>query len=119
MFERANEFLTIQKCETADGVALTVSGSGSLRSFPFRDEAALDRFRRDMEQFLIRTGWTLHSCTPDRRSVGDRRTFPRITVDRRRWWTDGLSQPIRRSRKGARRDNRGDVPESGTVPPST
>jgi hypothetical protein len=43
-----------------------------------------------MEHFLIKTGWSLEQFSPDRRTGQDRRGFPRVDVDRRRWWTDGL-----------------------------
>jgi len=45
-----------------------------------------------METFLLRTGWTFASFSPERRIPLDRRTFPRITSDRRRWWTDGVPE---------------------------
>ena len=38
---------------------------------------------------LLKTGWSFNEFLPDRRSVADRRTWPRLT-ERRRWWTDGL-----------------------------
>jgi hypothetical protein len=67
------------------------------RRYRFQDLSSLARFQRDMEQFLMRTGWALERFSPDRRSGRDRRTFPRAANDRRRWWTDGqLPAPRRR-----------------------
>ena len=45
-----------------------------------------------MEAFLIGSGWSFVAFSPERRTGRDRRTFPRMG-DRRRWWTDGSSEP--------------------------
>jgi hypothetical protein len=86
-FERNDQRLVLQRRETNGTLVLVVIDEGSSRSIPFRDESALITFQSDMEQFLVRTGWTFIQFSPDRRRA-DRRTFPRITSDRRRWWTD-------------------------------
>jgi hypothetical protein len=87
-FGRAAERLDIRHRETSSGHALVVSGTDGTRSYLFHDEAALLKFESDMEQFLVRTGWSLIAFSQDHRQYADRRTFPRITTDRRRWWTD-------------------------------
>ena len=69
------------------------------RQYEFADLSALARFQRDMEQFLMRTGWALERFAPDRRSGGDRRSFPRAANDRRRWWTDGSMPKATRRRR--------------------
>jgi hypothetical protein len=67
------------------------------RQYRFQDLASLVEFLRDMEQFLMRTGWALERFSPDRRTGRDRRSFPRTANDRRRWWTDG--RPPKSSRR--------------------
>jgi hypothetical protein len=69
------------------------------RQYQFADLDALGRFQRDMEQFLMRTGWALERFSPDRRTGSDRRSFPRAANDRRRWWTDGRVPKPRRRRR--------------------
>jgi hypothetical protein len=88
VFGRGGEQLQLERQDDRRGAALTVSSAEGRRRFAFRDQAALGKFQTDMEQFLVRTGWSLVSISPERRNYTDRRRFPRITNDRRRWWTD-------------------------------
>ena len=92
-FKRGDDYLELQQRETPSGVALAVSTNDTFRSYAFRDIGTLLAFQCDMEQFLVRTGWCLLEFKPDRRQYIDRRSFPRITNDRRRWWTDPQRQP--------------------------
>ncbi len=88
-FGRRGDRLTIQRERVQEGeYLLVVIESGRHRSFAFSDFDRLVRFQTDMEEFLVRTGWGLVAFAPDRRSGEDRRSFPRVDVDRRRWWTD-------------------------------
>jgi hypothetical protein len=90
-FRKEDATLTLQQCSgDGDEVVLVVGRSEGVREFAFPNLDALTRFQESMETFLLRTGWTLANFSPERRIVPDRRTFPRITNDRRRWWTDGL-----------------------------
>jgi hypothetical protein len=89
-FARGADRLVLRREETANGVNLTVAGEGVPRVYTFDDIARLVRFQSDMEAFLLRTGWHFVEFTPERRSGIDRRDFPRIASDRRRWWTDGI-----------------------------
>jgi len=89
VFERAGQRIELQHQETDNGARLMISGSGEPRSYQFKDAIALVRFQSDMEALLLKTGWSFNEFLPDRRSVADRRTWPRLT-ERRRWWTDGL-----------------------------
>ena len=68
--------------------ALVVVVNGTASTIPFQQESALTVFQNDMEELLIHTGWQLQECQPERRQKRDRRRFPRVTNDRRRWWTD-------------------------------
>jgi hypothetical protein len=56
-----------------------------------------------MEQFLVRTGWSLVAFSPERRRYQDRRGFPRVNPDRRRWWTDGRATDIATEAQRAQR----------------
>jgi hypothetical protein len=87
-FQRGDESLELEQQETAEGAALRVTGAANVRSFDFDNLQALLKFQEDMQAFLVRTGWHLAEFTPDRRRYRDRRTFPRLLNDRRRWWTD-------------------------------
>jgi hypothetical protein len=87
-FERAGERLEMKRRIVPEGVLLVVTGDGAPRSFFFTDLTALVPFQADMESFLISTGWTFVTFSPDRRTGRDRRGFPRLD-ERRRWWTDG------------------------------
>jgi len=99
VFERVGQRIELQRRETENGALLMISGAGAPRSYQFDDEIALVRFQNDMEALLLKTGWSFNEFLPDRRSVADRRTWPRLT-ERRRWWTDGLLRQYipRRSR---------------------
>lgn len=90
-FRRAGERLTLERRENGREAVLTVAGGESSRCYAFPNLDALTRFQYDMEAFLVRTGWTLVAFSPERRGPIDRRTFPRETNDRRRWWTDAHS----------------------------
>jgi hypothetical protein len=86
-FQRREDRVTIQRDAAENGFELLVSENGRVRAFPFADFERLVIFQSDMEAFLVRTGWSLADFSPDRRRA-DRRTFPRVSTDRRRWWTD-------------------------------
>jgi hypothetical protein len=45
-----------------------------------------------MEAMLVQTGWSFVEFSPDQRAGRDRRGWPRLPNDRRRWWTDGVQQ---------------------------
>lgn len=111
-FRRGDEQLVLQKHETDSGFMLVVIVNGSASNIPFQKEATLNVFQGDMEELLVHTGWQLQECVPERRKKRDRRRFPRIANDRRRWWTDPagevyVAQPQpRRERRSARRANK-------------
>ena len=86
-FQRNDDRFTIQRHASEDGFELLVSDKDGKRAFRFRDIERLVMCQSDMETFLVRTGWSLADFSPDRR-VADRRLFPRVSPDRRRWWTD-------------------------------
>jgi len=72
-------------------------------TIPFRDLEALVTFQMDMERVLLATNWLLEDFSPDRRRYADRRAFPRIENDRRRWWTDvrtSVASAFGRRRRG-------------------
>ena len=79
----------LQRHDEQEGLALVITNAEGSRSVPFKEFAALVTFQANMEQFLVRTGWSLATFEPERRRYQDRRLFPRVNPDRRRWWTDG------------------------------
>ncbi len=87
-FRRRDDRLTLRREQTDQGYQLVITESGHPRTFTFRDPERLVVFQNDMEDFLVRTGWSLAEFAPDQRTGGDRRGFPRDGNDRRRWWTD-------------------------------
>ena len=89
-FSRNGELLEIKRTPSEDGVLLSVVGDGPPRTYFFPDRPRLDQFQADFEKFLLGTGWTFLSFTPERRTGKERRHFSRLLTDRRRWWTDGL-----------------------------
>jgi hypothetical protein len=89
-FKRDGGSVSLERRLADDEIVLAVRHQEDLRLFAFPDLHALIRFQEDMETFLLRTGWTLASFSPERRQLADRRSFPRVTNDRRRWWTDGV-----------------------------
>ena len=58
VFQRGGEQVMLHCRETGRGVTLVVSGDDDLRSYTFRDFAALAKFESEMADFLIETGWT-------------------------------------------------------------
>jgi hypothetical protein len=58
IFRRGGEHLLLHYRESARGVTMVVSGDGDLRSYSFRDFAALEKFQGEMEEFLLETGWS-------------------------------------------------------------
>jgi hypothetical protein len=95
IFARNDERLTLRRTDR-EGFPTLVIDNGEVREYRFDELPALVVFQSDMEQLLVQTGWTLAEFSPNRRSGIDRRGFPRIDNDRRRWWTDA-----RKSRKKA------------------
>ena len=81
-FVRDNERMELRRAVDPTSVALEVSGAGGLRTFGFRDHAALVAFQAGFEQALAHLGWKLASFQPERRSGDDRPEAPRIP-DRR------------------------------------
>jgi hypothetical protein len=101
-FDRQGEQLIVQR-DAADetSCALIVTRASVSRTIRFPELPALVRFQSNMDTFLLRTGWLLLTYAPDRRRR-DRRSFPRVSNDRRRWWTDGV-QPVSARRRERRR----------------
>ena len=96
-FARADDRLVLRRQHTDQGLTLVVIASDRPpTTIPFNDLAALNAFQADMEEVLVHTGWSLVGFEPDRRRR-DRRNFPRVENDRRRWWTDPApeqSEPV-------------------------
>jgi hypothetical protein len=92
-FKKDHAFLSLERLVKSGKRVLMVRQSEGVRELAFEDLAALEDFQHTMETFLLRTGWTFASFSPERRTPLDRRTFPRMTSDRRRWWTDGIPEP--------------------------
>src|SRR5262245_33927095 len=89
VFTKGRERLTLLRRSVNDGYLLSVDGPGNPRSYLFPDLPPLVQFQSDMETFLITTGWSFEEFAPERRTGHDRRGWPRVDNDRRRWWTDG------------------------------
>ena len=87
-FERGKERLIVQRDVDEARHYLIITHTDGCHTLPFNHLEALVTFQTDMERVLLSTGWLLANFSPDRRRYGDRRTFPRIDNDRRRWWTD-------------------------------
>jgi hypothetical protein len=102
-FARGEERLMLQREVDAVRHHLIITHADGGHTLPFNDLEALVRFQTDMDRVLLSTGWLLATFSPDRRRYGDRRTFPRIENDRRRWWTDVRAR--RSQRAAARRKN--------------
>jgi hypothetical protein len=92
-FDRDGHRLVLQRQTSGDVVNLVILSDETSRRVPFSDMCALVAFQSDMEEFLVRTGWSLVSFSPNRRRARDRRLFPRENADRRRWWTEGTGEP--------------------------
>src|SRR5690242_21225048 len=101
MFERAAERLIVRRRIEADAFELEIeSNDGVPRVHRFTEEDKFLEFQNDLQYMLVHSGWTLLEFAPDRRTGRDRRGFPRVKNDRRRWWTDGV-QPVKAaSRRG-------------------
>src|SRR5207248_334785 len=87
-FERGEERLILKREVDQGRHHLVIMHADGCHALPFNDFEALVTFQADMERVLLATGWTLANFSPDRRRYGDRRAFPRVDNDRRRWWTD-------------------------------
>ena len=88
IYARGNQRIEVRRRETEDGHLLVVTGGDSPSSTAFRDVAALVAHQIEFEGFLIKDGWSFIGFAPERRTQADRRTIPRPTLDRRRWWRD-------------------------------
>ena len=91
-FKKDQASLSLERRGRGAEVVLVVRQPDGAREFPFQSLEALEQFQSTMETFLLRTGWRFTSFSPERRTPLDRRTFPRMTSDRRRWWTDGVPE---------------------------
>lgn len=90
IFTRGDERLHLRRVQSESEYELVIEdGSGTPRQYRFDDEVTLVNFQGDMEEFLLKTGWSFSEFSPERRTGRERRTWPRMR-DRRRWWTDGL-----------------------------
>jgi hypothetical protein len=103
-FERAAERLIVRRRTVADAFAVEIeSNDGVPRVHRFDDEDKMLEFQDDLQYMLVHSGWTLLKFAPDRRKGRDRRGFPRVKNDRRRWWTDGVETTKTTSRRGRRK----------------
>lgn len=98
-FVRGDERLEISRTDVDDGVMMILTGDGAPRSYFFREGLRLEIFQRDMETLLLKTGWTFANYSPEKRRGRDRRGWPRLANDRRRWWTDGANDPDAKTAK--------------------
>ena len=96
----------LQRHRQESGFTLVVIRDGTVSNIPFHEESALTVFQTDMEELLVHTGWTLQECQPERRRKRDRRKFPRVSNDRRRWWTDPMGDESVVPARGERRTSR-------------
>jgi hypothetical protein len=88
-FARHDQRLELRRRHTSDGFMFVVNGDGPARSYFFTDLDPLVAFHRDMEWFLLRTGWSLVAYSPERRVLRDRRKVLRtMAPDRRRTMPD-------------------------------
>lgn len=101
-FGRNDERLEVERVACEEGMLLQVTERSGTRAYFFDDLTRLVPFQSDMEQFLLKTGWSLLAFSPDRRTGRDRRTFPRLS-ERRRWWTDGIRNRVVGSRRSGDR----------------
>ena len=89
VFSRDGDRLEIRRETVDEGIVLVIDGPDSApHSYLITDLAKLQSFQADMESLLLDTRWTVEEFGPDHRSGNDRRSFPRVNNDRRRWWTD-------------------------------
>src|SRR5215831_8136220 len=94
-FERAAERLIVRRRVEPDAFELEIeSNDGVPRVHRFEEEDKFLDFQNDLQYMLVHSGWTLLEFEPDRRTGRDRRGFPRVKNDRRRWWTDG-AEPVK------------------------
>lgn len=89
---RAGQVLEISRCETPEGLLLLLDDGVNSRSYRFQTLVALVEFQNDMEAFLLNTGWSFVSYTPDGRVWRDRGGLPGTAPERRRWWAEGLAR---------------------------
>jgi hypothetical protein len=82
LFVRGDERLELRRDVEPDSIRLDVSGPNGLRTFVFRDHAALVSFHAGFEHALTQSGWTLERFDPERRSGDDRRAIPRVAERR-------------------------------------
>jgi hypothetical protein len=88
-FARHAQRLELRRRLASDGFMFVVNGDGPARSYFFTDLEPLVAFHRDMEWFLLRTGWSLVAYSPERRVLRDRRKVLRTNApDRRRTMPD-------------------------------
>jgi len=95
-FSRDGKLLEIRRGRGDDHCLLRVHGDGPPRTYQFPELSRLEQFQSDFEKFLIATGWTFLSFSPEQRTGHERRHFSRLLTDRRRWWTDGLRPSVER-----------------------
>jgi hypothetical protein len=89
VFARGSERQEIRRHEADGEAVLTIVDASGPRSYRFRTLVSLTNFQCDMEELLLKTGWSFVQFSPNQRTGRDRRRTPRILGDRRRWWTDG------------------------------
>jgi hypothetical protein len=105
-FGRNEQQLVIKRTPSDEGTLLSILGDGPPRTTLFSDLDRLISFQADFEKFLLATGWTFTSFSPDRRTGRERRHFSRLLTDRRRWWTDGFGTAEERERSALERKAR-------------
>ena len=68
-------------------IVLSVHGPGPARAvYGFEDEARSQDFLANLEKSLLAARWSIERPNAERRSGSDRRTSPRMSLERRRRW---------------------------------
>jgi hypothetical protein len=98
VFERGPHRLELRRHEAGGEAVLTIVDGEGPRAYRFGSMVALTNFQCDMEEMLLKTGWSFVHFSPEHRTGQERRRSPRVLGDRRRWWTDDPALMPRRSR---------------------
>lgn len=93
-FAKGGDEVTVEQWAEPETVVVVITreyetGAQTVHSYEFAEHSSAEQFHANLDEALLKFGWSFVGYLPQRRTHEERRQRLRSS-DRRRWWTDGV-----------------------------